>query len=73
MHEKLDGLVQDCCHFIAIALELLQFCTEPSNYVWFSLFTTNSLSYHFIFNMKPGNGEAPYPLFHVGFNYSYMS
>ena len=26
---QIDGLVQDCSNFIAIALELLQSCTKP--------------------------------------------
>ena len=28
----IDGLVQDCSNSTALAMELLQFCTEPSIY-----------------------------------------
>ena len=33
---NIDGLVQDCSNSIALAMELLQSCTEPSIYlmVW---------------------------------------
>ena len=30
--DNIDGLVQDCSNSITNALELLQFCTKPSNY-----------------------------------------
>ena len=29
INEHIDGLVQDCSNSSALALELLQFCTEP--------------------------------------------
>ena len=28
----IDGLVQDCSNFSALAVELMQFCTKPSIY-----------------------------------------
>ena len=32
---NIDGLVQDCSNSIANALELLQSCTKPSNYIFY--------------------------------------
>ena len=32
LYVHIDGLVQDCSIFIAKALQILQFCTEPSIY-----------------------------------------
>ena len=35
--EYIDGLVHDCSNSIAVAMELLQFCTEPSICIQFFL------------------------------------
>ena len=32
MEYHIDGLVQDCCNPSALAMELLQYCTQPSMY-----------------------------------------
>ena len=35
----IDGLVQDCSNSMPLAMELLQFCTKPSIYRWFVLYS----------------------------------
>ena len=45
----IDGLAQDCSNSIANALELLQFCTKPSNCIYkhFSSFLKTEMAQAF--------------------------
>ena len=34
LFKQIEGTVQDCSNSSALAMELLQFCTEPSKYIF---------------------------------------
>ena len=50
---NIDGLVQDCSNSIANALELLQSCTKPSNYI-FMLPQKNTASLMWVYCQRSG-------------------